>query len=419
MILDKLKFNREFLTSVSYTIFEGLSKGGTHLLLLAVATLISKDLYLRLLLLVSAEALMTMALISYYTDVLFSFKKNRSDKFLPSVVDISIIQYILFIGLYFIFKKTIDDYYKYDLTYVFFLIIGNGFFTNIIKYYSVSYQLMLDHKQAIFYKSIPFFLSFVCCLVVFFLSDDKILGFFLGKFIGLLLFYIYILIKTKHHRLFFTSNKIYSHSFFQRAKYSFAIALVGWLAGLGFVNISNLFSQDKTQVLALALIFNISSVLQLFSNGINQVYVPKLKTIAKDSLTKAKKYSTKILSVFFLITLFFTIIFLIAILFNNFIIRYLPNLAILLTGKFYIMIIPFNFLLNSLQWVYAPYLIVLDEYKFYLTLKIILNVIFWAIIFYLLMIVNYSNFILFLVLLQAIDSIGIYFLVKKKLTSTY
>ncbi len=404
--------NSDNFTGVFYALFEGISKGGAHILLLFVATFISKELYVKILLLVSTEVLLTMFFITYYTDVLFSFKQNRSKQILNSLVEFSFLQYLCLIIAYFVFKRWIDHYFQYDLQYISIVIAANGFLSNLIRFHSVSYQLELNHRAAIFYKSIPFFSSFIFCIVFFILLKDKVLGFFLGKFIGLLLFYTITVFKHKSSKLSYSLKYIYFSSFLNRAKYSFFIAFIGWLGGLGFINLSNIILENKSQVVTLGFIFNMSSVLQLFSNGLNQVYAPKLKTINSESLIDGMSYSKKFHHKYFLIFGIVAFAFILLILFqkNNYF-EYL-NLANLFVNQYYVLIIPLVFLINSFQWVYSPYLILQNNYKSFLYIKIITSIFFWILAAILLFFFEYNNFILLYLLLQLIDSFGIYFYVK-------
>lgn len=407
--LKKLNF-----TSLYYTIFEGLSKGGNQLLLILIASIINQVLYINIMLLISLEALVTMLFFSYYSDVLYSLKKNRSYQYTSNIYDVSILQFIFFGLIYYMFKANIDAYFNYNLNILFFIIIGNALFVNLIRYYSVCYQINLKHTSALIYKSIPFFLSFVFCLSFFFFFKDKILAFFLGKFVGLSIFFFYVFIKQKDYKKLFKSRLILFWILFKRVKYSFAIAMYGWAAGLGFLNFAKIYSGNEKYLLILGLMFNFFSILQLFANGINQVYLPKLKILLLDSLDIARRYSKKIFMVYFLLCIIFSICVSIVIFFRGSVIDRIPNVEPLLTnGVAYLVIL--LFLVNSFQWVTSPYLIVLDRYKQYLIVKILLNKSAWLLIIISIFVFKFNNFLIFFFLIQIFDCIGISLFIRNKI----
>lgn len=405
-MLNKSKFN---LTSLYYTIFEGLSKGGTHLLLILIATVISNELYVKIMLFVAFEALITMLYLSYYADVLFSFKKNRSKTFLSVIYDTAIFQFILFILIYLIFKNKIDNYFSYNKVVVFVLLFINGFYTNIIRFYSVSFQLEIKHTNALVYKSIPFLLSFLFSLLFFFFMEDKVLGFFLGKSVGLSFFFFFIFFKNKDYDKIFKSKLLFFFALIKRIKYSLAIAIFGWLAGLGFLNFVKLYLNNQESILILGLIFNFYSILQLFSNGINQVYIPKLKLLAQTNPISLKSYSKKTHLYYIVLSLLFTIICALLITFKSFILHFFPTFNVLLDGNIFFIIL--IFFLNSFQWISTPYLIIFDMYKEFLYVKLILNLFAWILIFVFVRI-GFNDALLYYLLIQIFDSFGLYIFVK-------
>lgn len=408
------KFPKLNLTSLYYTFFEGLSKGGSHVLLIAIAAFISEDIYIKIMVLISFEALITMMYVSYYADVLYSFKKKRNKEFLTVVYDVSIIQILIFILLYVVFKNSFDNYFNYQGMSLFIVIFLNGLFSNIIRFYSVCFQLEIKHKQALIYKSLPFFLSFLFCLILFYMLEDKILGFFLGKCVGLSLFFSYIFYKNNDFRNIFQSKFHHFLSLIKRVKFSFAIAIFGWLAGLGFLNFAKIASTNSEEILLVGLIFNIYSILQLFANGINQVYVPHLKQLSLSDRNAQKNYTAKTHYIYILLTLFFVFVFSLIILFKQTIIKFLPISDVLLDGNIFLLAL--IFFINSFQWVSTPYLMILDKYKNYLSAKLVLNITAWTLII-ILATLNFTNILLFYFLIQIFDSIGIFLYVKKILAN--
>ena len=124
MKLKSLINNSKFI-GLNYTVFEALSKGGSQLLLIIIASIIDKQLYLKIMLLISFEALITMFYLSYYADILYSFRKNRSKQAISNALDTSILQYLVLILIYLIFKES-KYYFNYNLDILIFILCGNG-----------------------------------------------------------------------------------------------------------------------------------------------------------------------------------------------------------------------------------------------------------------------------------------------------
>jgi hypothetical protein len=411
--LKSLINNSKFI-GLNYTVFEALSKGGSQLLLIIIASIIDKQLYLKIMLLISFEALITMFYLSYYADILYSFRKNRSKQAISNALDTSILQYLVLILIYLIFKEKVNTYFNYNLDILIFILCGNGLISNIIRFYSVSFQIDLKHSKAILFKSIPFFSSFICSVGLFFLMKDKVLAFFLGKFIGMLFFFIYILIKEEGYKLMFNFNKYYFGMTFKRAKYSFVISFLGWSSNLGFLNFAKMYSNSSTELLLLGLILNIFTLLLLFSNGINQVYVPQLRIKLKSSLSIANKFSKRVHALYFILSVIFSFLITFILFFRSHLIQYLPNLEDLFKGN-YLYLIVLLFFINSFHWIATPYLMILDKYKNYFNIIVLLNLISWILILIILFIFGFNNFLFFYFLIKIFDSIGIYLYVKKNL----
>lgn len=365
-------------------------------------------------LLISFEALITMLYLSYYADILYSFRKNRSKQAIANALDTSFLQYLILVVTYLIFREKINAYFNYNLDLLIYILCANGLISNIIRFYSVSFQIELKHTKAILFKSIPFFSSFVCSVVLFFLMNDKVLAFFLGKFIGMLFFFIYILIKEKGYKLFFSFNKYYFGLTFKRAKYSFVISFLGWSSNLGFLNFAKVYSNSSTDILLLGIMLNLFTLLLLFSNGINQVYVPQLRIKLSTSFSVGNNYSTRVHFIYIILSIIFACLITIVLFFRNQLMSYLPNLGEIFNGG-YLYLIALLFFINSFHWIATPYLMILDKYKNYFYVIVILNLISWILIVALLFIFGLNNFLFFYFIIKIIDSIGIYLYVKKYL----
>ena len=411
LYLKKIKLKS--LSSIYYTIFEGLSKGGSYLLLLIIASAISDDLYIKILILMSFEAIITMLYFSYNSSVLYALKDNKIELYFNYSLKSSITQIIIFYIIYLSFKDFIDSYFEYNLSFLIIVLLGNGFLVNIIRQYSVLFQLELKHSKAIFYKSIPFFVSFLFTLILFFLLDDKIMAFFLGKFVGLLLFLLYIFYNEKgfliKHKFSWTTFNF----FFNRVKYSSLVAILGWASGLGFLNFVKFYSKNERDLLVLGLILNLFVILQMVANGINQVYAPKLKVIYLESKQKGISYLKKTHLVYFFLSVSLVVLVSITLIWKDLLIYYFKNIEVIFdNGNLYVVIM--IFFISSFWWVASPFFMILDLFKTFFKLNVSLNIIAWLLI-VLLYNLGFNNFILYFLIIKLSVSIGTYFYLKLKI----
>ncbi len=74
-----MKKNKDLYNTFLYFISEGISKGGSYLLLLFVGIFLDNELYLKLFLLLSLEVVITMTYISYYSEIMLSYNINEKD----------------------------------------------------------------------------------------------------------------------------------------------------------------------------------------------------------------------------------------------------------------------------------------------------------------------------------------------------
>ena len=405
------KFN---LTSIYYTLFEGLSKGGNQILLILTASVISKSLYVQLMLLISFESLLTLLFLSSNNDFLYAVNRNKHKKYIAFIVDTTFFQSILFYVLYLSFKRHIDSYFNYDLSIIIVVIILITGMTNVVRFYSTSYQIDLDHNIAIRYKSLPFFFSFITCVTFFLIFQDKIFAFFVGRLVGLLLFFFYIIYKHRIFHYIFSTDTLVFNFVFKRLKFSFLTSLLGWATSIGFFNFSKIISDNEEALVVLGLTLNIFSILQLFANGINQVYVPNLRTKYLEAKEIAVQYSLKILRLYFRLSIFFVIVFLFALLFSPFLVSVLPNLETYLSnGNVFLVVV--LFLIVSFQWIAAPYFSIMDKFKDFFYLNLIINAFAWLTILLMYFGIGLSNFVVFYFILKTIVSASIFFYVLRKL----
>lgn len=356
--------------SMLYTIAEGASKGGFHLLLLLIAIFIESEIYLLLILLLGLEALFKLLFVSFFGNVLYKLIDLFSSRnIFTSVLLLSFLQFVLYSLLIVIFREQLSRYYGYYKYIVFIIICANAFISNLFVYYSTLLQLRGLHSSAIKSRSIPFFLSFVTALIGFSLIDDKVLGFFLGKFLGFLGFFLVFFVKKLvfNFKMFLALGPIIN-AMGIRTLYSFMVAFLGWLSSLGFMYIAKIWSSNQDLV-KLGYIITFYNVLFLFGYGINQVYSPKIKSLITTSgIHAAFKIKTKTLNVFILISA----VLLIFVFVGNLIFPYVSifydnfqNLDDILSVGY---LSVFIFMANALNWIVTPFFFSLDRFKYYFIL---------------------------------------------------
>lgn len=393
---------------------EGLSKGSSYLLLLFIGTFLDDELYLKLFLLLSLEIIITMLYVSYYSEIMFSYnirEKNFKKDFFGASYLFSIIQLILYVSLYVLFFRNIfKNFYNYDNVWIVIIILINGFIVNIIRLYAVYFQLIGNHNKAVIFRSLPFALASLASILFFYFGNDKILSFFLGKFIGLFLFFIIIIYIEKRIVIITTKTLSVLKGIIKKSKYSFLLAILSWLSGMGFPNVVK--SIDSQQALQIGYIVNVFSLLQFFSYGINQVYVANLKNSYEQSINSAIKLTQKYHKIYIGITM---IILLVDLMFY-----FIPFKEILNFGNIdkWITIFPYAvviFFLNTFHWVSTPYYYIKGNFKQLFLTNILANLSGWIIIVFLYYVLNIRIFTIHYLLLWSFMTLIPYFKIRKSL----
>lgn len=393
---------------------EGLSKGSSYLLLLFIGTFLDDELYLKLFLLLSLEIIITMLYVSYYSEIMFSYnirEKNFKKDFFGASYLFSIIQLILYVSLYVLFFRNIfKNFYNYDNVWIVIIILINGFIVNIIRLYAVYFQLIGNHNKAVIFRSLPFALASLASILFFYFGNDKILSFFLGKFIGLFLFFIIIIYIEKRIVIISTKTLSVLKGIIKKSKYSFLLAILSWLSGMGFPNVVK--SIDSQQALQIGYIVNVFSLLQFFSYGINQVYVANLKNSYEQSINSAIKLTQKYHKIYIGITM---IILLVDLMFY-----FIPFKGILNLGNIdkWITIFPYAvviFFLNTFHWVSTPYYYIKGNFKQLFLTNILANLSGWIIIVFLYYVLNIRIFTIHYLLLWSFMTLIPYFKIRKSL----
>lgn len=389
---------------------EGLSKGSSYLLLLFIGTFLDDELYLKLFLLLSLEIIITMLYVSYYSEIMFSYnirEKNFKKDFFGASYLFSITQLILYVFLYVLFFRNIfKNFYDYDNVWIVIIILINGFIVNIIRLYAVYFQLIGNHNKAVIFRSLPFALASLASILFFYFGNDKILSFFLGKFIGLFLFFIIIIYIEKRIVIISTKTLSVLKGIIKKSKYSFLLAILSWLSGMGFPNVVK--SIDSQQALQIGYIVNVFSLLQFFSYGINQVYVANLKTSYEQSTDTAVKLTQKYHKIYIGITIIMLLF------------CFIPFGEILQFGNInkWITIFPYAiiiFFLNTFHWVSTPYYHIRGNFKQLFLINVFANLSGWIIIVFLYYVLNIRIFTIHYLLLWSFMTLIPYFKIRKSL----
>jgi len=259
--------------SILYFLLEGLSRGGIQFFLLFISYYYGENIYVTLMLLVSLETLIPLFFPTNYIDALLPLLKKYSEQEITS--NFFVFNFIFFVvfGLVFIvFIQQLQEYYNYDNTYVYFLILINVFLVRWLYFSAFMKQMEEKHINAIRIKGIPFILSLGLAILFVFLFEDKIFGFFVGKTLGLFIFYVYILLKTN---ITFSMNYKFLIDFSARSKYLVLIGLLGWATGYGFLNIAHTF-YTETDTKNFAYILNLYMIFLMVIFGGMQVIRPKI-----------------------------------------------------------------------------------------------------------------------------------------------
>lgn len=393
-IVNTLGINRDVLRSLSYIFFEGVSRGGNYFLLLFFASFLTKELYLTLFLLISFEIIVSMFYTSYYGGILYALDVNCNktrDAFFRVMYTSSFLLLVIYSLAFLMFKGVFFEYFNKSSILLFLLIFLNGFLANVYNLNSVYCQLKGNHRKAIFFRSAPFFMSLLLIVICVSIFDDKILFFFVGKSLGLFLFYIFYFIKGSTIKNFISFRKediSYFLKLFQKIKYSFIIVIIGWASGFGFPNFVKIFG-SKNQAYELGLLLNLVVVLQFLSYGINQVYSPKLKSInksKKERMLLSKKYHFMYVKLTMFILLALGLLFILNLLISDYtdVFQKWINIAPLAIVVFFI---------STFHWISQPFYFIYNKFKELYRVKLYTTIFSWAIIFLLVMLFKFNNFV--------------------------
>lgn len=365
---------RTLLTSLAYVIFEGLSKGGNTLIFLFAASMLSSKDYVNLLAVYSLEGLFITLAPTYYTDVLFKIRDSYTTiKVQENVSFVSLIFSILSLVLIFVFKGNLERmYFAPVLLFVCIIVIVNIrlFFQNE----TVNLQIDENHRLAIKYKAIPFFVSFLLSFFGFLYHPNKLFGFFIGRTIGFIIsfiVYMFFVKKSKYSLVIKTIDFQLLKKYFSRCIPLMIQGLTMWFMGYGSLNLFKFWYPIEVSH-RIALVINLWSVVLLFANGINAVYYPKFRIAYQKSRSAAK--STYYKSIVVYLSLLISFLFLYLFLYTSFSQSLIAKFNIVnhFNAIPYVLLI---FIAQIFQYVSVPYFYVLDKFKSLAVTNIITSVI--------------------------------------------
>ena len=138
---------RSAKTSVLYILFEGLSKGGSYILLIFIANFLSNDVYISIMTLLSAETLLKMFFVTYYGEALYKlqdlYNKNKLFQTYNSTI---LVQTTVFIILIILFRNSLFTYFNHSNLFTYLSIIFNVVLFNSFRLNSSYSKLKIIKK---------------------------------------------------------------------------------------------------------------------------------------------------------------------------------------------------------------------------------------------------------------------------------
>lgn len=348
--------------SILYILFEAIAKGGPQVFLL---TVVAKTVhYDNLLLFISLEGLLALLFCSNYVEVIYSLNdKYAPKKVLNTIFSANLISLLGLSIISLLAYPWISSYYDYNQPITYLLILLVAFFIITYRFTVVKHQVNEDHKTALTLKFVPFLLSFVCSVIGYFYFQDKFLGYYIGKASGFFIAFMVFINKLKFK--FFEFDKAILKDYFSRIKRLVIIYITGWLSGYGYLNIVK-GSVDEATLSEMGYILNLFTLFLLVSNGINQVFVPKLRKVFLSQNIKALGFANKFHLLYFAVAglalLAYTGV-------ANFVEHEMVQKYVPYFGWACII-----FCMASFDYVSKPFYMIVDKYNRFMSINILSNV---------------------------------------------
>lgn len=388
-----------FLKSFKYIIVSGASKGFNYLLLLYLAIGDYTDQYIIILLLLSLEQILSLLLPLNNSNIIYSKSISKYELITNKLISNSLILVFIYIILLIVFKDVVYNYFETNNLLIFISIIVNVLINSYLVYLTNYYKLVEKHQTALLIQAL-LLISFASILVSVFILENKVIAFFVGKSIGLVL--ILIIISFLSLNLSKYSFALLNIKELKKMSNLLSVSVLGWVSGLGFMNIVKVYAASD-ELLKVGYILNICNVFLLISIGVNSVYNPLIKKyLIQNNVKKALRIKTNTLLIYLsIVVLSFIIYFMI---YNVFSIKIEKALSVV---PYAILI----FLFSAFQSVVHPFYLITDRFKNFNYINILSYVV-WGLIILLCSYFGYDNYILFLVIIYLLKASFAYFYAK-------
>lgn len=395
-----------FFNSLKYILVSGFSKGFNYLILLYFAVGIYSEQYVTILLLLSLEQLLSLLLPLNNSNIIYSKNILIYDKITNKLISSSFLIIAIYLLFFLLFRQNFYNYFETENNLIFLSIFISILINAYMVYLTNYYKLVEEHNKALLIQFL-YFISFIAIITAVFVFDNKILAFFLGKSIGL----IVMLILVKILKLDITKFKpnYLNLEEWKKIINLFSVSILGWLSGLGFMNLAKLYAAPENLV-TIGYILNLWNVFLLISTGINSVYNPLIKKyLLQDNFVKAKNSKNKVLFIYVVVSLF--------VLFAYYLVDATSVLESYNKVNEVFSVLPYTiliFLISAFYYVIHPFYLANDKFGTFNRINIISHLL-WGSLILILTYLNLKNYIWFLVFLYFFKCITLYIYAQIKL----
>lgn len=397
---------RFVLNSLKYILVSGASKGFNYLILLYFAIGIYSDQYVTILLLLSLEQLLSLLLPLNNSSIIYSKNILDYNAITNKLISSSLLMVLAYLILFLFFQKSFFNYFGINSVIVFLSIFCSMLMNAYLVYLTNYYKLIEEHNKALLIQFL-FFVSFIAIVIFVLVLENKIIAFFLGKTLGL--FLMVFLVKVLKLDLTKFVFKTLNLSEYKRILNLFSVSVLGWISGLGFMNVAKIYSSPENLV-TIGYILNLWNIFLLISTGINAVYHPLIKKfILQKKFNKARNAKTKALLIYLAISLLCFLLY-------SFV-DYTSILESYPKANAVFSVIPYTILMFSLSvfyYVTHPFYLSNDKFGIFNILNLISHSI-WVLTIIICTYLGLENYIWFLVLLYFLKSMLLYFYAEKRL----
>jgi hypothetical protein len=394
------------LNSLKYIVVSGASKGFNYLVLLYFAIGIYSEQYVTILLLLSFEQLLSLSIPLNNSSIIYSKYILNYGLITNKLITSSLLLMLFYVLIFLLFQTSIYTYFGINNSLVFISIVVSVLVNAYLVYLTNYYKLIEKHNIALLVQFL-FFISFISIVISIFFVENKIVAFFVGKAIGLFL----ILIISKFLSLDLTKFKFSVLSFneFKKIGNLFSVGILGWLSGLGFMNLAKLYAPPEN-LITIGYILNVWNIFLLISTGVNAVYHPLIKKyVLEKNMSKAISAKNKTLLIYLLIALLSFLVY--------FIIDKTAILANYTKVNAVFSVIPYTlilFVFSVFYYVSHPFYLANDKFGTFNVINIISHL-FWVILMLMCTYFGFENYIWFLILLYFLKCMFLYIYAEKKL----